>query len=73
MVLVRILKPTAGEFGLAYFGGEEAEFNNEQAKLLVEAGFAEFITYVDDEDEAELPTKETAVKPTKKKETAVKK
>lgn len=40
---VKILKGTCGAFRMAYFAGMEAELPNEQAKLLIEAGYAEEI------------------------------
>lgn len=36
---VKILKPVAGAFGLAYFPGDTAELEEKQARTLIEAGY----------------------------------
>lgn len=65
---VKILKPCAGVFHLAYFGGEVADLDQNTAKLLIEAGFAEQAK--GDKGEIETPEdnqeKETATKNRKK-------
>lgn len=39
-VLVRFVLSPTGKFGLAYSVGDQAEFSSEQAKELIESGYA---------------------------------
>jgi hypothetical protein len=65
-MLVKILLGTAGAFRMAYFTGDIAEIPDEQAKLLIEAKYAEAII---DKEEFELNLAIQDIENTKSKQT----